>query len=352
MNVSILEGIDEVLDALNYFTDEHIDPPQAVNQLAVIEQRHPALKIELIWQTETYDHSIHYDALLRIQGKTISLSVASEHRLPWPLRGVRRWSEANLLQVNGQMLTMQDAIHLLDVVWNEAPVMARLVDACLLDEELQRDPVTLDEAAQQTAVDEWRRARGLYSVSQTEQWMQQRGLTHEQLESFASEAAILTLLRKRIAGGSAIEHFRAHRREFDVIHVAQIDFTEAEHAASFRQRLLVEPRPFVLAMQDEFLLRGSDIRCQFTTLRRRDCSTDWQNELFDSAVGTVVSTIRDGHRHAVACTLQFSPAIENDSTMIVVEQDLFDRWLTERRERAVLDWHWGRRLPIKPLTKS
>ena len=73
---------------------------------------------------------MHYDALLHRDGEgTVSLSYCPERTLPWPLRGVQRWSEMNLVRVNATDPEVDQAVALLDFIWDDAPMLKRLVDA-------------------------------------------------------------------------------------------------------------------------------------------------------------------------------------------------------------------------------
>jgi hypothetical protein len=49
----------------------------------------------------------------------VSLSFCPDEELPWPLRGVGRWSDKDLVRVNNTLLRVEDAIAFLDFIWNE-----------------------------------------------------------------------------------------------------------------------------------------------------------------------------------------------------------------------------------------
>src|ERR1700704_6061457 len=97
-----------VCAALTYLakmTRDGVRPDDAQRRLRIVEANHPEVRMQLLWEVESYDNSVHYDVLVRPEsGDTISISVCRDHALPWPLRGVGRWTEANLVQVNGRML--------------------------------------------------------------------------------------------------------------------------------------------------------------------------------------------------------------------------------------------------------
>src|SRR5207247_7550669 len=112
------------------------------------------------------------DALLHLPGEgTISLSFCPDRALPWPLRGVHRWSDKDLVRVNDTVLQVDQAIACLDFIWGEWPLVKRLVDTCLIQEALQKDPIDLSDAQLQQAMDGFRRAHQLYTAEDPFRWM-------------------------------------------------------------------------------------------------------------------------------------------------------------------------------------
>lgn len=217
MNGPLDAAVSDSLAYLETMSLERLQPRQALERFAAVQARHPHIGMQLVWQTESYDGSVHYDVLLRTAtGATASLSFCPGGGLPWPLRGVRRWSDGDLVQVNGQLLSMRDAVELLDIVWNEAPIMERMINACLIREELAQRPIEIGDAELQHGMDGWRRAHRLYTSEETLQWMQQRGLTQERLEDLVIESLAFIGLRERVAEGQVEPYFEHHRAELGV----------------------------------------------------------------------------------------------------------------------------------------
>jgi len=91
-----LTGVLEYLMALRR---ESIRPPEAQARLRHLQTRYPDSSIDLVWEEEVYDRSVHYDALVHLDGQgTVSLSFCPDQALPWPLRGVGRWSDKDLVR--------------------------------------------------------------------------------------------------------------------------------------------------------------------------------------------------------------------------------------------------------------
>src|SRR5262245_28114686 len=101
MNEKLERALIDILDFLMTLSREGIRPEESKARLSLLQQRHPTTKMSLLWEEEAYDESTHYDVLLRLNGEgTVSISFCHDRALPWPMRGVHRWSERDLLRVN------------------------------------------------------------------------------------------------------------------------------------------------------------------------------------------------------------------------------------------------------------
>jgi putative peptide maturation system protein len=123
--------------------------------------------------------------------------------VPFPLRGVQRMSEWDLVQVDGVPLLVSEAVEALELLWNEVRLLERIIDTCIIKGEIDRDPIDIDDDELQAGVDRFRALRGLGSVDATEQWLRSRGLTLGTLEAIVSSELRVRKLRQRVAGAEA-----------------------------------------------------------------------------------------------------------------------------------------------------
>jgi len=101
MNQPFRQALPELLDYLFALQQESVLPREARGRLQKLRAVHPDLQIDLLAEEVAFDRSVHYDALLRRAGEgTVSMSYCPERAIPWPLRGVHRWSEGDLVRVN------------------------------------------------------------------------------------------------------------------------------------------------------------------------------------------------------------------------------------------------------------
>ena len=134
---------------------------------AAIAEGSAPVGMQLLWEEETYDNRIHYDALLNLPEEgTISISFCDDRATPWPLRGVHRWSDADLVRVNNNVLSVDQAIACLDFMWDEARIAERLeIQHLPRPEQVSTTPIDLSDEEFQQAMDGFRRARGLYKAA-------------------------------------------------------------------------------------------------------------------------------------------------------------------------------------------
>jgi hypothetical protein len=74
-------------------------------------------------------------------------------------------------------MRINQAIGCIDLIWNERRMMDRLIHVCILEEELEQNPLELSDAELQDAMDAFRRARRLYRAEDTLRWMERQGMT-------------------------------------------------------------------------------------------------------------------------------------------------------------------------------
>ena len=144
----------------------------ADSALTTLRARHPAVRFSVVTDREAYDGSGSSALIMRAPGEpTVSLSVASPRELPWPLRGVQRTTEADLLAVNGTRLDVADAMVRLDSMLFEPQPMRVLIDGCLLDEALSEDPVQVSDDDIRAAARAFRAAKKLYRGVDAQKWL-------------------------------------------------------------------------------------------------------------------------------------------------------------------------------------
>jgi putative peptide maturation system protein len=342
MDARLQQAVLDGAQCLMAISAADLSPIQAQRYVCELRDRHPNVAMQLVWEKEAYDGSLHYDLLIKSDGVTFSVSHCSDGALPWPLRGVRRWSDADLAQINGRLLTMQEAVGFLDHVWNEPSITDRIIDVSLMMEELSEHPVTLNDEELQEGVDGFRRARKLYDSESTLRWMQEHGMTHEQVERLVAGNLMCARLRDRVTTADVETFFETHRADFDIAHIFRIECSDAKTALRVHAELVDAPDTrFWTVVHQQFLSEKAGYDAGFATIRRGDAADDLTSAIFDASPGHVLGPSAVAGRHTVARLLSLTPAQLDDSTKATIKKNLFDRWLAARRQKAQVMWFWG-----------
>jgi putative peptide maturation system protein len=345
MNDSLGPLLGDALAYLKSLIREGIQPEEALVQLRILRQRHPDTAMELVWEEQAYDASLHYDLLLQRPGEgTVSLSFCPDRVLPWPLRGVHSLSDRQLVRVNNTGLDVAQAIACIDFLWDEARIVNRLIHVCLIQEAIQKEPVEFSAEKLQKALDAFRRAHQLYTAEDTRCWMERRGLTHEMLERLARDEATVVRLRDRVAAVRVDDYFAVHRGDFDCARIARLQFADKESALRTLEQIRSGQLDFYEAAERHFLAaaerpsRGPTEL--FAEVRRRQAPPELA-ALFAAAPGDLLGPVPAGEGYALVRVLSFTPARLDQPTRLAIKKILFEEWLEERRKTARIEWYWG-----------
>ena len=344
MNTTQSRLVLETLDCLAVIAESNTVPADASQRLRRIGETFPDIKLDLLWDDGGEGLGWHYDALLRLpQSGTISLSYCPDRAMPWPMRGARRFGEADLLRVNDTMLTVGEAIGQIDALLEDQAISTRLIDACLVIEELVRNPVEVSNADLQRAMDAFRRTHRLYSVDSCQHWMARRGLSHAQFEHLVANQATVAALRRRMTADHVCVFFEAHRDAFDTACLAQITYEDRESAQRDCADIVSGAVGFFDAAQARFTAsaNGGDMACGvFRALRRGLDPSALTQAVFAAAPGAVLGPIESDAAFLVVTVVSITPARPDDGTREQIQRLLFDRWLDQRQQQAQIEWFW------------
>ncbi|MFI0544911.1 TIGR04500 family putative peptide maturation system protein [Streptomyces sp. WSLK1-3] len=343
-------------DAVRFLTDvtsERLGPEAAGSGLQALRDRHPGARLRLVRHREDFDESLHHDLLITEPGKgTVSLSWCPQTALPWPLRGAQRASENLLLRVNGVGLSVEEAVAHLDIVWDEARLMERMVTSCLLRQQLQETPVPITTRDLQTAMDAFRRARGLLTADTTRRWMAERCLSHSAFEKMVAEQAAVAALRKKVTEGRVEPWFAEHRDELDLARLAVVTVADSGTAQQLAEAVRGGTDFYRIAEQ-AFAAGGAAADGPlFTVVRRGQLPPDAAAAVFAAVPGGApVGPLELEEGFALVRVLALRRAdLGQEATVRFVEDLFFREWVAGLRRAARVEWFWGDADVTAPVT--
>jgi putative peptide maturation system protein len=333
----------ESLSYLKNITQEKTQPIDVRAKLSALKKSYPELKIDLFAQEEAYDGSIHYNLLCHEVGEgSLSLSFCPEQTLPWPLRGVHRSREQDLVKVNDVLLTVGDAIAQIDFIWNEHPFAQRLVDKALIFQELQENPVDLTDIELQTAMNDFRIMHKLFTAEATHQWMKDRGLTHERFESLVEDYASVVKLRRDVTQGRIEEYFQQHQSDFRAVQIVYVIFSDLLSTQNMLENIHQEQVTFYEALGKQLFASSQQVIEQsFLDLYYHQDFILPKDEIFNASAGEMIGPLKTEKGFALINVLNHHPARLTREIENFIQHLLFQEWLDKKRQMASIEWYWG-----------
>lgn len=340
------ELLNNALQYLRSIVREGFEPQEAKARFNMIQKQYPETKMDLLWEEEVFDRSIHYDILMHLCGEgSVSLSFCPEQTLPWPLRGVHRWSDKHLVRVNNNVLTVGEAIVHLDFIWHESSLMNRLIDICIIRQELEEEPVNISDDDVQLAMDTFRQSNKLYKAEDTYQWMKQHGMTHEKLEALVTDNVKVAKLKDRIVGNDIEDYFQEHKADFDSVYIAQFELESERVAFEIYEQIRTGKISFYEAIEQHFLSITKKYcdrpNLVFSVTQREHLPSNKAQAIFTAQPGDILEPIGTENGYLIVNIISFSPATLDRETSNFIKSILFQAWLAKHREEAKIEWNWG-----------
>lgn len=319
-------------------TEHNSTPSEVESRLIPVRANFKGVSFELLWETESYDSSYHYDIVLRSteDSRHVSMSASSNDMLPWPLRGVRKWSDADLVQVNGQVLKFSEAVAFLEIALDQESIPKRVVELAVMREAVNRMNVTYSADETQEAVDALRRFYHLYDPAEYQAWLDQRGMSQTAFENCAVQNLVYRQLKRRVAAKLPVEVIGDLADKITLWTIsAQSSQLIDDIAALVRGGDRKEISSKIIEMAGDGVMSlniRTDIRVHFS------------KQLIERLRGVGQSAIvaRNDSVHLMFI-MNIVRCDDVSSLPHEVHEDLaLQIWLEQKRRTAVVTWFWGK----------
>ena len=334
-----------LVEAITWLRDlarDRVGPAEAQRALEALRAAHSDLELDLIEQPMDFDRSHDYQLLIGGPGgDVVALAISGAAELPWPLRGVQRWSNDHLGSVNGRPVLVNDALVTVECLGSDPALVRRLIDASIIETELQLRPVSPSDADIAEATAAIRRGLGLLTADSTRRWLAERGFADTVLWRRGELAARLFLFKRRLAAGRIDATFAAHQESFAQVQIITLTMS----AVSAMSDGGVEPRVQGAADLAAMARRLLDDRVPFTMrhLARTPlirCEPAVQAAVAGLSVGEI-ATVATAEGCLLVQLVDRRPATLDATTLALVEERILTDWLRERRQAADVHWYWG-----------
>ena len=325
----------EVLELLRRATPDSAGEAWLRERLDALRRIAPDTRITLLVDREAYDNRLSFDVLLREpSGRTVSVAI-TDGGLPWPLRGVARATEFDLLRVNAVTMPIQEALSSIDAMFDDRHILRSLIDACLLGAAIEAADIEIDSGELQSAADSFRAARGLFTAESTNRWLQERSLSHEQFGQLVEQQAKITALRQLVVGDrvDAILGGSPADPTQTFLQVAWVQVPAgADSKSPIDQELARDPLGAIITARRQHRRAGlerwsaAEVPARFSAV-------------LGAPEGSVVRLTDGPPVQAVVVDRDGPPDVGMARERLT--RRLFDEWLAEQRTSADIQWFWG-----------
>jgi putative peptide maturation system protein len=300
------------------------------------------LEVDLAWDREPDTGTLHYNAVVSAPGVgSFLLSFVGHDDRPWAVRGAQHRTDSLLLTVNGEPITVAQALRSLELLWRDPSLGRELVTQALLRYQAKVAP-PVSEPEIDEYLERFRRSRQLYSGEQFSAWLAARGLSREDFRKEAIVQASLFALKLRQTS-QASAYFEQHRTQFDVFVLSEWTFETAE-AATVAKISLSGPVDFWKVAETAAL---DPARAQwlpsFRQCHRRELPPALSALLGGAKDPGAMLGPLPGEHGGVSLyrVLGCREASFDTATRRQVETLLYEEWLDGLRASAEVHWNWG-----------
>lgn len=313
------------------------DVAKAQARFDTFRASHPDLRADLLVDQLPGAPRVDYDILIaHPDGGTVALSWRADHGSPWCVEHTEHWAANFVLSVNDVHVTVQHAILSLRLGARRFPSqLTELVDEQLIGQEIEKDPPPVSDEELQAEADVVRAAHHLHRADATVRWLEELGLTTERFEDLLRFGVQVRKLKDRVTQDRAAAYFDAHARKFAVIRFFRLDGATEESA----RQLAETARAGGLWTAAQTWLVGTPGREWSGSMLSRH-AVELPPELAAAEPGEVVGPVADGLRYWIAEVLGRDTPRLDEQTRSAIRDLLFEEWLAERRQHAVVRWHW------------
>lgn len=353
MNLPIERLLERGVSFLRKVTSDELEPAQARLAAETIAPGSARGDIEVLWTQENYRHTRAYELLIRAEEGSYTLGFHPDRGVPWAFRDIQRHTESHVVEVDGEVLRVEDAVHIIDFTWSNERIGRRLVDACIINRALREAAIDVSDDELQACMDEFRIRRGLLTEDATRSWLRLNGLDHERFEILIADVARVAKLRGQLVGARVQAELAEHRSRYDEVALVHLEFATDEPARVAHDQAREDPAKLLVVAAglaseaaphhrplNPDVLRHARV-CRLPSSFRRTVAT--------MSVGEIrrIESEEDGTCHVVGLVGR-TEARADARTLEAVQEQLFEDWMEQRRAAANIRWFWGRETPLEP----
>ena len=245
-------------------------------------------------------------------------------------------SEITAARIDGEDVSLEGILRTLKFSGNAGFIEDAIADL-LGSRAANAEGITVSDEELQQAADEYRKGMGLFQVDQTQQWLDECGLSLEEFEQGLELRVLKTKLREKVATDERIEqHFQENRRAFDAARLAQIVVADQGVAEELRTQLTEDGGDFAALATSHSIDEASKASGgELGPVNRAMLSPAVESAVFAAKNGDVVGPIKtDSGYHIIKVHELLFGQLDDEEVATRIQQELYAEWLEQQAENA------------------
>ncbi len=250
---------------------------------------------------------------------------------------MNRFDDVVLARVNGQAIALGSVLRSPALQDEVRRVLQQAADRLLVREACRQAGLSASTAELQAAFNDFRKGNGLRSADRTRQWLDERGLTLDDVED---EVRYRVLERKwlaRLESGTE-QYFHEHKAQYQQVSLARVLVADGDLAAE----LLAELEEGEVGF-DEMVVRSSiDDRSRhrggfWGDFHRHELPAELAGAAFGARPGDVLGPFQGSEGWSLVRIISVREAKLDEATRAAVTQSLYRTWLEGERRQSRLE---------------
>lgn len=241
-----------------------------------------------------------------------------------------------LVKIDDEVISEEEFIKILKLS-NEYPyLIEKVIKNKVTVHAAKKRDIKLSDEELQEAADIFRSAQGLHRAKETQEWMNDLGISIEDFENFIAERLYRKKIIEAITTEDAVEtYFKLNSPQFETADIKVIVTDNEEKAKELKAILDDDPDSFDELVREYSLDdQTREIGGQIKGIRRGELREELTAKIFNAASGDIIGPFRlnETDFYEIILVTTVHPTKLDDSTRVRITDAIYDQWLKARFE--------------------
>ncbi len=208
----------------------------------------------------------------------------------------------------------------------------------LISQFAEREGISASDGELQKALNTFRQDKGLHKKLETEDWLKQKEMTIEDLETHLERIIVTDKLKEKITADKVNQYFAENRLSFDTAKLSHIVVEKEGIAHEIFSQITEDEADFsALARKYSVDNDSKDAGGYIGFVNRKAISSAMETAVFGAGDGDVVGPVKTDLGYHIIRVEKIQIGEIDDNTRSAIKDELFSSWLEEETRNAGID---------------